>query len=179
MFIQYSVLGFELTTFGSRVSSHNYQTREPTPLTTLCWLSLAQKQHCCVDRGISGTNYSQCFNRFKKSFTALTTDDHRSTEMMPDRKNGSRFGSFFRHHRLRHFPHSSRRDRCRHLVHGDLKVSGQCDQMVKLFLSIWPFATMKISPKCHKFATVGSAFCQIRNKPSKICQKLVNFCQIW
>ena len=76
----------------------------------------------------------------------MTTDDHRSTEMMPDRKNGSRFGSFFRRHRLRQFPHSSRRDRCRHLVHGDLKVSGQCDQMVKLFLSIWPFATMKIKP---------------------------------
>ena len=31
--------------------------------------------------------------------------------------------------------------------------------------------------KCHKFAKVGSAFCQIRNKPLKICQRHVNCCQ--
>ena len=53
----------------------------------------------------------------------------------------------------------------------------QRDQMVRLFFNIWPFATLKISPKCHKFAEVGSVFCQIGNKLSKICQRLVNFCQ--
>ena len=50
--------------------------------------------------------------------------------------------------------------------------------MVRLFFYIWPFATMKISPiMSHKFAKVGSAFCQIRNKLSKNCQILVNLCQ--
>ena len=34
-----------------------------------------------------------------------------------------------------------------------------------------------LSHKCHKFAKVCSVFCQIRNKPSKICKILVNFCQ--
>ena len=33
----------------------------------------------------------------------------------------------------------------------------------------------KLSQKCHKFAKVSSAFCQIRNKPLKFCQILVNF----
>ena len=33
--------------------------------------------------------------------------------------------------------------------------SGQCDQMVRLFFSIWPFATMKISP-------IRSQICQSR-----------------
>ena len=28
-----------------------------------------------------------------------------------------------------------------------------------------------------QLAIVGSAFCQKRNKPPKVCQKLVNFCQ--
>ena len=28
--------------------------------------------------------------------------------------------------------------------------------------------------QCHKFAQVGSVFCKIRNKLSKICQRLVN-----
>ena len=46
----------------------------------------------------------------------------------------------------------------------------ECYQMVRLFFSIWPFATMKISP-------IMSRICQIRNKLSKICQILVNFCQ--
>ena len=35
----------------------------------------------------------------------------------------------------------------------------------------------KLAQWCHKFAKVGSALCQIRDKPSKICQRLVNFCQ--
>ena len=35
----------------------------------------------------------------------------------------------------------------------------------------------KLAQKCHKFAQVGSAFCQIRNKLSKFCQRLINFCQ--
>ena len=30
---------------------------------------------------------------------------------------------------------------------------------------------------CHKIAKVGSALCQMRNKLSKICQRLVNVCQ--
>ena len=55
--------------------------------------------------------------------------------------------------------------------------SEQCDQMVRLFLNIWPFATMKTRQRCYKFAKVGSAFCQIRNELSKVCQRLVNFCQ--
>ena len=53
----------------------------------------------------------------------------------------------------------------------------QCDQMVRLFFNIWPFVTMKISPKCHKFAKAGSGFSQIRNKPSKNWPRLINFCQ--
>ena len=51
--------------------------------------------------------------------------------------------------------------------------------MVRLFFSIGPFAAMKISPIMSKFAKVWSAFCQIRNKLSTVCQKLpklVNFC---
>ena len=35
----------------------------------------------------------------------------------------------------------------------------------------------KLAQKCDKFAKVGSAFCQIRNKASKFFQWLVNFCQ--
>ena len=34
-----------------------------------------------------------------------------------------------------------------------------------------------MAQKCHEYAKIGSAFCQIRKKHSKICQKLVNFCQ--
>ena len=52
----------------------------------------------------------------------------------------------------------------------------QCEQMVGLFFNIWLFATMKISPNCHKFAKVGSAFFPIRNKQSKFRPRLVNFC---
>ena len=37
----------------------------------------------------------------------------------------------------------------------------------------------KLAQKCHKFPKVGSTFYQIRNKPSKICQKLIKICQIW
>ena len=54
----------------------------------------------------------------------------------------------------------------------------QCYQMVKLCFNIGPFATTKISP-------IMSQFCQSRfailtnfkNKLSKFCQILVNFCQ--
>ena len=35
----------------------------------------------------------------------------------------------------------------------------------------------KLPQNCHKYAKVGSAFCQIRNKLPKICQRLFNFCQ--
>ena len=35
-------------------------------------------------------------------------------------------------------------------------VNNQCDQMVRLFFNIWPFATMKISP-------IRSQFCQSRH----------------
>ena len=38
MTIQYTVLGFEPTTFGTRVSSHNHQTRAPTQLPTYSYL---------------------------------------------------------------------------------------------------------------------------------------------
>ena len=47
---------------------------------------------------------------------------------------------------------------------------GTCDQMVKLFFNIWLFATTKTNP-------VMKQICQIRNKPSKNCQRLVKFCQ--
>ena len=53
----------------------------------------------------------------------------------------------------------------------------QCDQMVSLFFNIWSFAEMKITPICHKFAKVCSAFYQIRNRLSKVWQIFVNFCQ--
>ena len=53
----------------------------------------------------------------------------------------------------------------------------QCDQKVRLFFDIWPFVTMKISQKCHKLAKVGSAFCQMRKKLTKIYPILINFCQ--
>ena len=47
--------------------------------------------------------------------------------------------------------------------------SKQCDQVVRLFFKIWPFVTIKISP-------IMSQICQsIINKPSKICQRLVDF----
>ena len=42
--------------------------------------------------------------------------------------------------------------------------------MVRLFFNIWPFGTRNLARWCHKFAKVCSAYCQIRNKPSKICQ---------
>ena len=35
----------------------------------------------------------------------------------------------------------------------------------------------KLSKKCNKLDKVSWLFCWIRNKPSKICQKLVKFCQ--
>ena len=35
----------------------------------------------------------------------------------------------------------------------------------------------KLAQKCNKFAKVILLFCQIRNKPSKICQRLVKYCQ--
>ena len=35
----------------------------------------------------------------------------------------------------------------------------------------------KLAPKGHKFANVGSAICKVKYKPSKICQRFVNFCQ--
>ena len=41
------------------------------------------------------------------------------------------------------------------------------------------FQQWKLAQWRNKFAKVDSAFCQIRNKLSKICQKVVNFCQIW
>ena len=53
----------------------------------------------------------------------------------------------------------------------------QCDQMVRLFSIFGHLQQWKLAQYCHKFAKVGSLFCQIRNKPSKIGQQLVNFCQ--
>ena len=53
----------------------------------------------------------------------------------------------------------------------------QCDQLVRLFFNIWPTTTMKINPIMQKFCQVDSTFCQIRNKPSKICRRLLKFCQ--
>ena len=46
----------------------------------------------------------------------------------------------------------------------------QCDQIVRLFFNIWPFASMKISP-------IMSQICPKRKKQSKICQIPEFFCQ--
>ena len=46
-----------------------------------------------------------------------------------------------------------------------------------LFSTFGHLQQFKLAQKCHNFAKVGSAFSQIRNKQSKICQRLVNFCQ--
>ena len=35
----------------------------------------------------------------------------------------------------------------------------------------------KFPQQCNKLAKIGSIFCQIRNKLSKICKRLVKFCQ--
>ena len=45
------------------------------------------------------------------------------------------------------------------------------------FFNIWPFTAVKISPIISQIPKVCSAFCQIRNRLSKICQIFVNFCQ--
>ena len=54
---------------------------------------------------------------------------------------------------------------------------GQCDKMVRLFFSIWLFATMQISPLMSQICQSRLSICQKRNKLSKNCQRLVNFCQ--
>ena len=51
-------------------------------------------------------------------------------------------------------------------------IGAQCDQLVRLFFNIWPFAIMKIGPIMSQISQS-----QLRNKLSKICQRLVNFCQ--
>ena len=54
----------------------------------------------------------------------------------------------------------------------------QCDQIARwFFFNICPFSVMKICPIKSQIAKVCYAFCQIRNKPSKICLTLLNFCQ--
>ena len=55
--------------------------------------------------------------------------------------------------------------------------SGHCDCSGTRWFDFWPFATMNISPKCLIFVIEDSSFCQIRNKLSGICQRLVNFYQ--
>ena len=52
----------------------------------------------------------------------------------------------------------------------------QSDQMVRFFSILVHLPEWKLAQKCHKFAKVGSAFCLMRNNPSKISQWLVNFC---
>ena len=46
------------------------------------------------------------------------------------------------------------------------------------FFNIWPFATLKIM---HQISQSSPAFCQLKNKTSKFCQRHRNFCQsqIW
>ena len=54
----------------------------------------------------------------------------------------------------------------------------QCDQMVRLFFKIWPLATIKISPIMYQiFQSRLKRLCQIQNKLSEICQRIVKFCQ--
>ena len=46
------------------------------------------------------------------------------------------------------------------------------------FFNVWPFTTLKISQISPNFAKVGSALCQIRNKLSKIYQRLETFAKV-
>ena len=55
--------------------------------------------------------------------------------------------------------------------------SSQCDQMVRLFLNIWPFATLKISPTMSQICQSRLSILPNKNKLSNFCQRLVNFCQ--
>ena len=55
----------------------------------------------------------------------------------------------------------------------------KCDPMVRIFLTIWPFATLKISPTVSQICQVGSAFCQIRKKLSKISPKTCKLLPEW
>ena len=46
------------------------------------------------------------------------------------------------------------------------------------FFNFWPFTTMKVCHFDEMFVEVGRLqFCQILNKPSKDCQKVLKFCQ--
>ena len=60
---------------------------------------------------------------------------------------------------------------------GPFLTSRQCDQVPKLFLSIWPSTTLKTCPIVKKIATFGPIFRQILNRPSKICPRLLRMCQ--
>ena len=62
------------------------------------------------------------------------------------------------------------------LIHSKV-LANQCDQMVRLFFNIWPFAAMKISPIISQMCKSMLIICQIRRRLSKIWQILANFCQ--
>ena len=61
----------------------------------------------------------------------------------------------------------------------------QCDKMARLLFSNLGIYNIQKLPKSIKVAKVGSQFCQILNKPSKIAKdfkniaKVANFRQIW
>ena len=51
-------------------------------------------------------------------------------------------------------------------------------RLLNYFKNIWPSTTMKTCPIVYDiFTTQGSIFCQILNKPSKICPRLLRLCQ--
>ena len=87
------------------------------------------------------------------------------------------------------------RDRCKNVPVGTdeqkmaffaAMCSAHCDQMAKLFFNVWPYTTMKISPKVFKICQRRFKFCQILNAPPKKVQmfflnlaKVAKFCQVW
>ena len=70
MFIQYMVLGFELTSSGTRVSSHNHNTRAPAPLVTFVdqWFEMKDEEYF-VKNLPGGANKGLVFCRIDTSCT--------------------------------------------------------------------------------------------------------------
>ena len=56
-------------------------------------------------------------------------------------------------------------------------VMGSVTRWLDYFFNIWPFTTMKVCYFGKMFAKVGLKFCQLRNKPSKDCQRVSKFYQ--
>ena len=63
-----------------------------------------------------------------------------------------------------------KREKQKYVVHDRQRVS--VTRWLDCFSIYGHLQQRKLSQICHKFAKLGSAFCQLRNKPSKICQDL-------